>query len=111
MYTASRLPTALLTAFLQTVIVTGGSEGMGKAVSCQLAEKGANVVIVARTLQKLEHSIEGLKVRTLILPLIMVNGTDTFPSRLRLFTLASRNFTISAPTLPNIPNASGSSMK
>jgi 3-dehydrosphinganine reductase len=47
---------------LQTVVITGGSEGMGKAVACQLAEKGANVVIVARTLQKLQESMEAIRV-------------------------------------------------
>ncbi|KAI9373059.1 3-ketodihydrosphingosine reductase tsc10 [Aspergillus egyptiacus] len=45
----------------RTVVITGGSEGMGKAVACQLAEKGANVVIVARTVQKLEESMEAIK--------------------------------------------------
>lgn len=39
---------------------------MGKAVACQLSEKGANVVIVARTLKKLQVSIEGVKVGCLI---------------------------------------------
>lgn len=57
-------PARLLTV-LQTVIVTGGSDGMGKAVACQLAEKGAHVVIVARTIKKLEDSFVGLKVSTL----------------------------------------------
>ncbi|KAL4958993.1 3-dehydrosphinganine reductase [Aspergillus stella-maris] len=45
----------------RTVVITGGSEGMGKAVACQLAEKGANVVIVARTLQKLDEALEAVK--------------------------------------------------
>ncbi|KAL4809530.1 3-ketodihydrosphingosine reductase tsc10 [Aspergillus unguis] len=45
----------------RTVVITGGSEGMGKAVACQLAEKGANVVIVARTRQKLEEALEAIK--------------------------------------------------
>jgi 3-dehydrosphinganine reductase len=49
---------------LQTVVITGGSEGMGKSVACQLAQKGANIVIVARTLQKLEDAIEAIKVRS-----------------------------------------------
>ncbi|KAL2818279.1 3-ketodihydrosphingosine reductase tsc10 [Aspergillus granulosus] len=45
----------------KTVVITGGSEGMGKAVACQLAEKGANIVIVARTLQKLQDSMEAIR--------------------------------------------------
>lgn len=34
---------------------------MGRAVACQLAEKGANVVIVSRTVQKLEEALEAIK--------------------------------------------------
>ncbi|GES59030.1 NAD(P)-binding protein [Aspergillus terreus] len=45
----------------RTVVITGGSEGMGKAVACQLAAKGANIVIVARTVQKLRGAIEDIK--------------------------------------------------
>lgn len=35
---------------------------MGKAVACQLAEKGANVVLVARTESKLQDAVETVKV-------------------------------------------------
>ncbi|KAI1328073.1 hypothetical protein F5Y16DRAFT_164938 [Xylariaceae sp. FL0255] len=42
----------------KTAVVTGGSRGLGLAVGRQLAEKGANVVIVARDGQRLT---EGLK--------------------------------------------------
>lgn len=45
----------------QTVVVTGGSRGMGLEVGRQLAEKGANVVIVARDSDKLRHAIEYIK--------------------------------------------------
>ncbi|KAL4917640.1 hypothetical protein BDW62DRAFT_183556 [Aspergillus aurantiobrunneus] len=45
----------------RTVVITGGSEGMGKAVACQLAQKGANVVIVARTVQKLKEAMDVIK--------------------------------------------------
>lgn len=48
--------------FLQTVVITGGSDGMGRAVAMQLAEKGANVVIVARTVSKLQAALEGITV-------------------------------------------------
>ncbi|RDW87271.1 3-ketodihydrosphingosine reductase-like protein tsc10 [Coleophoma crateriformis] len=41
----------------KTVLLTGASEGMGKSVGVQLAQKGANVVIVARTVGKLETAI------------------------------------------------------
>lgn len=39
---------------------------MGKEVAVQLAEKGANVVIVARTVKKLEAALESIKVRLTI---------------------------------------------
>ncbi|PLN83815.1 NAD(P)-binding protein [Aspergillus taichungensis] len=42
----------------RTVVITGGSEGMGKAAACQLAKKGANVVLVARTVSKLQAALE-----------------------------------------------------
>jgi len=49
----------------RTVLITGASQGMGKAVARKLAEKGANVLIVARTESKLrdavKHIAEGAK--------------------------------------------------
>lgn len=45
----------------QTAVVTGGSDGMGRAVAIQLAEKGANVVIVSRTVKKLEDALNRIK--------------------------------------------------
>ena len=47
----------------QTVILTGGSQGMGKAVAELLAKKGANVLIVARTVEKLEAALKDISVR------------------------------------------------
>ena len=47
---------------IETVIVTGGSQGMGKAVASLLAKKGANVLIVARTVQKLEAALKDISV-------------------------------------------------
>ncbi|OJJ49747.1 hypothetical protein ASPZODRAFT_128266 [Penicilliopsis zonata CBS 506.65] len=45
----------------KTVLITGGSEGMGREAAVQLAGKGANVVIVARTVKKLENALEVIK--------------------------------------------------
>ncbi|KAI9845317.1 MAG: 3-dehydrosphinganine reductase [Sclerophora amabilis] len=45
----------------RTVIITGGSQGMGKAVAKELARKGANVVVVARNVDKLRHALESIK--------------------------------------------------
>lgn len=47
---------------LQTVIITGGSDGMGKAVALELSAKGANVVVVARTVSKLVTAVDEMKV-------------------------------------------------
>lgn len=40
----------------RTVLITGGSQGLGLALAHQLASKGANVVIVAQTVSKLERA-------------------------------------------------------
>ncbi|KAJ5135686.1 uncharacterized protein N7515_004964 [Penicillium bovifimosum] len=45
----------------KTVVITGGSDGMGKAVALQLSAKGANVVVVARTVSKLQNAVEEMK--------------------------------------------------
>ena len=41
----------------RTAVVTGGSEGIGKAAATILAEEGANVVILARTQSKLDAAV------------------------------------------------------
>lgn len=45
------------------MVLTGGSDGMGKAVAIQLSAKGANVIVVARTVTKLQASVDEMKVR------------------------------------------------
>lgn len=47
----------------KTVVITGGSQGMGKAVGRLLAEKGANVIIVARNAEKLEEALKYISER------------------------------------------------
>jgi short-subunit dehydrogenase len=47
----------------QTVLLTGGSEGMGRSVAHILAQKGANIAIVSRSVRKLEEALEHMKVR------------------------------------------------
>ncbi|RYP03269.1 hypothetical protein DL764_005262 [Monosporascus ibericus] len=41
----------------KTVLITGASEGMGRSAARQLAEKGANVIIVARNVGRLEEAL------------------------------------------------------
>lgn len=62
-------------------MITGGSDGMGRALAIQLAGKGAHVVVVARTVSKLQGTVEALKVSPRasipfiqsILPLILLH--------------------------------------
>ncbi|KAH8697363.1 putative 3-ketosphinganine reductase [Talaromyces proteolyticus] len=42
----------------KTILITGASEGMGRSAAIQLAQKGANIVIVSRSTQKLEAAIK-----------------------------------------------------
>ncbi|KAK5132639.1 hypothetical protein LTR08_008761 [Meristemomyces frigidus] len=42
----------------RTVLITGGSQGMGRGLGKLLAQKGANVVIVARTQGKLDEALK-----------------------------------------------------
>ena len=48
----------------KTVIVTGGSDGVGAATARMFAEAGANLVLVARTKKKLEAIAEELREKT-----------------------------------------------
>ncbi|KAI0014172.1 short-chain dehydrogenase [Xylariaceae sp. FL0662B] len=45
----------------KTILITGASEGMGRSVAQQMAEKGANVIIVSRNIGKLEAALVGIK--------------------------------------------------
>jgi NAD(P)-dependent dehydrogenase (short-subunit alcohol dehydrogenase family) len=44
------------------VLVTGGSGGLGLNAACQLAKKGANVIIVARDVQNLGKALAQISV-------------------------------------------------
>ena len=46
---------------MQTVLITGGSEGMGLELAKLLSQKGANIIIVARTVSKLETAIQKIQ--------------------------------------------------
>ncbi|CAL3965582.1 unnamed protein product [Diplocarpon coronariae] len=45
----------------RTVLLTGASEGMGRSVAVQLAQRGANVIIVARNVGKLAEALAVVK--------------------------------------------------
>ncbi|KAJ5575327.1 hypothetical protein N7450_009226 [Penicillium hetheringtonii] len=45
----------------RVVVITGGSDGMGRAVATNLAGRGAHVVVVARTTSKLQSTVEEMR--------------------------------------------------
>ncbi|KAK3361372.1 hypothetical protein B0T24DRAFT_539154 [Lasiosphaeria ovina] len=45
----------------RTVLITGGSSGLGLSAARQLAGKGANVIIVARNTDKLEAAVDKIR--------------------------------------------------
>ncbi|KAI1180247.1 hypothetical protein F4777DRAFT_305745 [Nemania sp. FL0916] len=45
----------------KTILITGASEGMGRSAARQLAAKGANVILVSRSADKLEEALAETK--------------------------------------------------
>lgn len=62
----------------KTVIITGGSEGVGAATARRFAAAGANLLLVARGRKKLEKIAEELKPRTrvMIMPMDVSDPVD-----------------------------------
>jgi short-subunit dehydrogenase len=46
-------------------MVTGGSQGLGEAMAIEFAKKGADVVIVSRSEEKLKKALEKIEVHLL----------------------------------------------
>jgi len=47
---------------LKLVLITGGSQGLGESMAICLAKKGADVVIVSRSEEKLKIALEKVEV-------------------------------------------------
>lgn len=47
----------------KTIVITGGSEGIGREVADNCAEAGAKVILVARTQEKLDIAVNEIKAR------------------------------------------------
>jgi short-subunit dehydrogenase len=47
------------------VVVTGGSQGLGEAMGVEFAKKGADVVLVSRSVEKLTIALKNVEVFTL----------------------------------------------
>ncbi|KAK4227901.1 hypothetical protein QBC38DRAFT_363045 [Podospora fimiseda] len=45
----------------KTILITGGSEGMGRAAALQLSAKGANIILVSRNVGRLEEALVDVK--------------------------------------------------
>ncbi|MCU0372012.1 MAG: SDR family NAD(P)-dependent oxidoreductase, partial [Ignavibacteria bacterium] len=48
----------------KTVIITGGTSGVGKSLAYKLAESGNNVIIFARNEVKADNTVNEIKNRT-----------------------------------------------
>ncbi|XP_014508292.1 very-long-chain 3-oxoacyl-CoA reductase-like protein At1g24470 isoform X1 [Vigna radiata var. radiata] len=53
----------LIRTYGSWAVVTGATDGIGKAFACQLAERGLNLILVSRTLQKLEAVAREIKAK------------------------------------------------
>ena len=45
------------------VLITGGSQGLGEAMAVHFAQKGADIVLVSRSEEKLKKALSNVEVR------------------------------------------------
>ena len=46
---------------MQTILITGGSEGMGLSAATMLSAKGANIIVVSRNATKLQTALKQIQ--------------------------------------------------
>src|SRR4051794_2867977 len=62
----------------QSIVITGGSAGVGRAIALQFARKGARVAVIGRSkkgLESVKHEMEILGSEALVFPLDVSNGS------------------------------------
>jgi NAD(P)-dependent dehydrogenase (short-subunit alcohol dehydrogenase family) len=47
---------------MQLVLITGGSQGLGEAMGIEFAKKGADIVLVSRSTEKLKIALQKVEV-------------------------------------------------
>jgi len=60
--TCNLTPESLLLTWEKLVLVTGGSQGLGEAMGVEFAKRGADVVLVSRSEEKLKLALQNVKV-------------------------------------------------
>jgi len=64
--TCNSTPESLLLTYEKLVLVTGGSQGLGEAMGVEFAKRGADVVLVSRSEEKLKLALQNVEVSLLL---------------------------------------------
>lgn len=74
-----------------TVLVTGASSGIGKALARGLAEQGADLILVSRNAERLEQEAEDLRVRFGVTVHVFPEDLERPEERLELFAWVEKS--------------------
>lgn len=81
-YILSKFWKADLTYFGEWAVVTGATNGIGKAYAFELARRGLNIVLISRSLEKLKNTAEEIEQKhgkkTKIIQADFTTGTDIY---------------------------------